>query len=111
MANINTQLIGLGKKNNHNNNSKFNHITNNQCLTSLRKAAQVHRETRKYIQEILKPGIKLLDICEKIEDKILKLFELDPKGGIGFPVGVSMNNIAAHDSANPNDNRIFSKND
>ncbi len=37
------------------------------CL-QVRQAAEVHRQVRKYIQTIAKPGILMTDLCEKLED-------------------------------------------
>ncbi len=36
-------------------------------IQDLRKAAECHRQVRKYAQSIIRPGVKLIDICEKIE--------------------------------------------
>ena len=36
-------------------------------IESLRKAAEVHRQVRKYAQSIAKPGIKMVDFCKNIE--------------------------------------------
>lgn len=80
-------------------------------VKKMRKAAECHRQVRRYIQGIIKPEMKLYDICNSIEKKTRDLLGDDLKGGMGFPTGVSINNIAAHDSANPNDERILKKND
>jgi methionyl aminopeptidase len=37
-------------------------------LQNLRKAAEVHRQVRKHCQTIIRPGRKLIDICEEIEE-------------------------------------------
>lgn len=77
-------------------------------VRDMRRAAECHRQARRHIQPLIKPGIKLIDLCEGIENKIVELFgENNLRSGIGFPVGVSLNNIAAHDSANPMDKRIL----
>lgn len=81
-------------------------------LYDLRKAAECHKIVRKHIQGILKPNMKILDICNIIENKIVELTKTnDLTAGIAFPTGVSLNNIVAHDSANPNDDRIFKNDD
>lgn len=36
-------------------------------VNDCRKAAEVHRQTRRYIQEIIKPGIDLTYLCNEIE--------------------------------------------
>ena len=39
----------------------------------LREAAEVHRTARKYLQSIAKPGEKMIDLCESLENKVWKL--------------------------------------
>jgi methionyl aminopeptidase len=34
----------------------------------VRHAAEVHRQVRHYAQSFIEPGIKLADMCERIED-------------------------------------------
>ena len=41
----------------------------------VRKASEVHRAVRKYIKKIAVPGIKLIDLCETLEDSVRKLIE------------------------------------
>jgi methionine aminopeptidase len=36
-------------------------------INDCRKAAEVHRQTRRYIQEIIKPGTDLTYLCNEIE--------------------------------------------
>ena len=38
--------------------------------TSLRKAAEVHKEARSYIQNRIKPGIRFWDMCCDLEHKV-----------------------------------------
>jgi methionyl aminopeptidase len=65
------------------------------------------------LKKIIKPGIKLLEIAEFIEKKTIEYS--DPKHsinkGIGFPVGLSINECAAHYHPPPNDNTILKKDD
>jgi len=65
-------------------------------LTGFRSAAKVHRDIRNELQSYIKPGRKLIDICEFIESRIRKGLKGEVNDGIAFPVGVSMNHIAAH---------------
>ena len=37
-------------------------------VNDLRRAAECHRQVRKMSQTIIKPGVKLIDICEQIEE-------------------------------------------
>ena len=55
------------------------------------KAGKIASEVREYIKSIIKKNMLLLDIAEKIENKII---ELDGKPA--FPVNLSINEIAAH---------------
>lgn len=81
-------------------------------VKDLREAAIIHKKCRKYAQDIIKPGINIYDACINIEKKIKDLSEENNlKKGIGFPIGFSINDCAAHDSAVPNDKRIIKKND
>lgn len=38
------------------------------ALLQVRQAAEVHRQVRKYVQTIAKPGILMTELCEKLED-------------------------------------------
>jgi methionyl aminopeptidase len=81
-------------------------------IRDLRQAADCHRIVRKHIQDVIKPGMKILDICNLIENKITEVCgKNDLTAGIAFPTGLSLNNVIAHDSANPNDDRIFKESD
>ena len=62
-------------------------------------AAKIHKKVRKELYTIIKPGIKLLDICNYIENRVKVLTKNhgnQVNGGIAFPTGISLNNIAAH---------------
>ena len=37
---------------------------------NVRKAAEVHRQVRRYAQSFIKPGIKLIDMCTMLEEKV-----------------------------------------
>ena len=37
------------------------------CRTNTVKAAEAHRQTRQHIQQWIKPGMKMIDICEELE--------------------------------------------
>lgn len=83
-----------------------------EVINNLRIAGECHRQVRKFIQSEIKPGMKLYDICNSVENKIIELSGANNlKCGIGFPCGLSINNIAAHDSGNPNDKRILKYDD
>ena len=79
---------------------------------ALRKAAECHRQVRKYAQSIIKPGMRLIDICNEIENTNRKLIEANKiDAGIAFPTGCSINNCAAHYTPNPGDFRVLEKDD
>jgi methionyl aminopeptidase len=68
-------------------------------ISDYRIAAELHKKTQAFIKSQLKPGIKIIDICKKIEDTIQKGTEKNPgqiNNGIAFPTGISINNVAAH---------------
>jgi hypothetical protein len=50
---------------------------NSDVYESLREAAEVHRTVRKYAQSIIRPGIVLADMCEKIENMNRSLVKED----------------------------------
>ncbi|MEK6840487.1 MAG: type II methionyl aminopeptidase [Nanoarchaeota archaeon] len=55
------------------------------------KAGKITSQTKVYARTIVKKGVPLIEIAEKIESKILEL-----GGKPAFPVNLSMNEIAAH---------------
>ena len=61
---------------------------------SLRQAAEVHRQVRKYMRSILKPGMLMIDLCETLENTVRKLIsENGLQAGIAFPTGCSLNKL------------------
>jgi len=77
-------------------------------IKNLRKAAECHRQVRKWAQSYIKPGMKLIDICERLEE--LNRYLVTENGlhaGIAFPTGCSLNNVAAHFSPNPGDDHYI----
>ena len=81
-------------------------------VEKLRKAAEVHRQVRKYAQTIIKPGEKLIDICDRIEN--MNRYLVNAMGyecGIGFPTGCSLNHVAAHYTPNVGDDTVLNYND
>jgi methionyl aminopeptidase len=72
---------------------------------SIRRAAEVHRQVRRYVREAVKPGMTMTQIAEMVEDATRALVEVDGlQRGIGFPTGVSLNHCAAHYTPNAGDN-------
>jgi methionyl aminopeptidase len=89
------------------------HPDENDKIKSLEKAASIHKEVRRHLYKILKPGIKLNDIVKTIETKTEGLSNPSESinRGIGFPVGLSLNSCAAHFHPENNDTKTFQKND
>lgn len=48
---------------------------NEDLYKDVRLAAEVHRQTRKYANSYIKPGMLMTDICEGIENTVRKLIE------------------------------------
>lgn len=70
------------------------------------KAGKIASETREYGLSLLKEGVKVIDVLEKIERFI------EGKGaGCAFPPQVSINNIAAHYTSPLEDETILNKGD
>lgn len=66
-------------------------------IAHLTKAGQIAQETIKYARSFIKKDMLLIEIAEKIENKIIEL-----KGKPAFPVNLSINEIAAHATPLPN---------
>lgn len=74
----------------------------------LRQAAEVHRQVRKYAVSKIKPGMRMIDIAELIENAVRALIKEDGiKAGIAFPTGCSLNNVAAHYTPNAGDETVL----
>ncbi|KAI6184824.1 Initiation factor 2-associated protein [Aphelenchoides bicaudatus] len=78
----------------------------------LRRAAESHRQTRKYIKSWIKPGMKMFDICERLEEHSRQMIGEDGlNAGLAFPTGCSINNCAAHYTPNAGDNTVLKDSD
>lgn len=73
---------------------------------NLIKAGEIARKAREYAKEICRDGAKFIDVTNKIENKIIEL-----GGKPAFPVDISIDYIAAHDTPLYNDERAFKKGD
>jgi len=60
-------------------------------IEKTKKAGKIHQEVVDYVREIVKPGVKLIDIAIKIDDKIA---ELGAKPA--FAVTLCIDDVAAH---------------
>ncbi|CAD7945343.1 unnamed protein product [Amoebophrya sp. A120] len=79
---------------------------------NFRRAAEVHRQVRRYVQSIARPGIKMTELCQRLEQKSLELVGKDGlNAGWGFPTGCSLNHVAAHYTPNYGDKTVLCYND
>jgi len=78
-------------------------ISEEEKIYYYRKAGQIGYEVLHTVDDMIKPGVPIIKICETAENMILE------KGadGFGFPTNVSINNIAAHYSSPHGDENII----
>jgi methionyl aminopeptidase len=62
------------------------------------QAGKIEIQVKEYAKKIIKKDMLLLDIAEKIEDKIIEL-----GGKVAFPTNLSINEVAAHYTPSYND--------
>ncbi|KAF4983579.1 hypothetical protein FZEAL_1029 [Fusarium zealandicum] len=84
------------------------HLEDPTFLDEYRKAAEVHRQVRHWVQDTVRPGQTLTDIANGIEDGVRALLgnpAIEPgdglKSGMGFPTGLCLNHETAHYTPNP----------
>jgi methionyl aminopeptidase len=84
-------------------------------LIKYRQAAEIQIKVRKWLQEYIKPDMNIYDVCCKIENELKKELNYDSNNhlhkSIAYPIGININNCAAHWSPLNDDNSKFSKND
>src|SRR5210317_185748 len=62
-----------------------------EIIDNYKKAGKIAAKALAYGKDLIKKGSKVLDVCDKIEEKIIEL-----GGGIAFPAQISLNETAAH---------------
>ena len=77
-----------------------------ETLENYKKAQGISNSAIIYAKTLLKEGVKILEVAEKIEDKIVQL-----GGKLAFPVNISINDIAAHYTPDINDDIVFHASD
>nr|BAE38410.1 unnamed protein product [Mus musculus] len=83
-----------------------------EIWNDFREAAEAHRQVRKYVMSWIKPGMTMIEICEKLEDCSRKLIkENGLNAGLAFPTGCSLNNCAAHYTPNAGDTTVLQYDD
>ncbi|KAF7719933.1 Methionine aminopeptidase 2 [Penicillium ucsense] len=89
------------------------HLEDDSFLNDYRKAAEVHRQVRRWTQETARPGKTLTEIAEGIDNGVRAL--LDNNGlesgaglvsGLGFPTGLALNHCVAHYNPNPGQKEV-----
>ena len=70
------------------------------------KAGKAAARARYLALKLVKPGVKIIDIANALEDEIIKQGCV-----VGFPCNISINDIAAHDTPMINDDRVIMKGD
>lgn len=85
----------------------------NNHWQDFRKGAEVHRRVRQMAQRHIKPGMRMLDIADLIENSVRSYTGNDHtlKQGIGFPTGLSVNHVAAHYTPNSTDKMVLKQED
>ncbi|OAG30764.1 methionyl aminopeptidase [Nematocida displodere] len=78
-----------------------------EMLECARLAAEAHRRARYAVQQMIKPGVSLLEIANTVENSTRTLLGTGYNQGIGFPTGLSLNACAAHDSPNPKSKTVL----
>lgn len=74
--------------------------------SNIRRAAEAHRQVRAYAKKNIKPGMSMTEIANMIEDGTRALIEENGfDSGIGFPTGLSVNEVAAHYTPNAGDTK------
>lgn len=84
----------------------------NDLYKEFRQAAEAHRQTRKYVMSWIKPGMRMIDIAEKLEATSRQMIkENGLQAGLAFPTGCSLNNCAAHYTPNAGDETVLQYDD
>lgn len=87
-------------------------VLHEDLVSKVRLGAEIHKQVRAYAQGIIKPGIKLEDMCTALENKNRELVvERGIERGIGFPTGCSLNYVAAHYTPNSGDDTVLKYDD
>ncbi|KAI4825976.1 hypothetical protein KUCAC02_021635 [Chaenocephalus aceratus] len=83
-------------------------MANEEMWSDFREAAEAHRQVRSYVNSWIKPGMTMIDICEKLENCSRTLIkENGLKAGLAFPTGCSINHCAAHYTPNAGDPTVL----
>ena len=81
-------------------------VMNEETYNKIIEAGKIVSKVREEAIKMIKPGVKLYDVAEFVENRIKEL-----GGEPAFPCNISINNIAAHYTPCHNDDKIFGDND
>lgn len=113
----NIYKYNMPKRKHHKKQSLFelNSTNDNDILQKLSKAGKLHYEIRDWIKTWIQPEMNLLDITTKIENEVKNRTNYDStnplKGGLAFPVALSVNNCAAHYGSLKGEKNILKEDD
>jgi methionyl aminopeptidase len=79
---------------------------NDEIFASYREAGAIAQKTLSHAGEMVKEGVLIADVVDTVEQEIV-----DRGAAIAFPVNISLNEAAAHDTAGPDDERRFATGD
>lgn len=71
------------------------------------KAGRIAGEALKYGKRLITVGASLLEVSDKIEEKIWQLLKNEEESGLAFPVQISFNETAAHNCPTDEDKTVF----
>lgn len=79
---------------------------NEEIYSAYMEAGAIAKRFREEAAAMVVPGASVLELVDTIEQAIL-----DEGAGIAFPLNISINEDAAHDTAGPGDERLFAEGD
>lgn len=89
----------------------MDNIFEQEKLDNYRKAGLIHKLTRNVLRNKAKAGTSFTELVNEAEKCVKKFIKPEDNGGFAFPLGISINEVFAHDSAVPSDTRFLQKND
>lgn len=77
-------------------------ILNKEALEKYEEAGRIASKVRERMRSVVKEGMRIIKICEEAEETIRRM-----GGKPAFPCNVSVNEVAAHYTSPPGDERII----
>lgn len=81
-----------------------NALFDEEAIESFHRAGMIVAKLRDEVPKIVKPGMTALDVCNTVEERTREL-----GGHPAFPVGVGINEVAAHYTSPPGDKLLIPK--